>query len=265
MDAAAIALVLVSAGLHAAWNLLHHRSEDRLATIAFAYFIGGFVLLPVAVVNPPSEVVRWLTASIIFHAGYQYLLSSAFARGGLSITYPIARGVSPFLVALGGWLWLDQSPSLSTIIGIGFVTAGLLALVRLGRELTQLDAVGFAALTGIAIAGYSLIDARAVESAHPIGYFSVTACSAGLVLMITARITPARVVRIWKVGATIGAAQTGGYIMILYAFQRAQAAQVASLRQLSVVVGVLIAGEMARRQATVSAALIALGAILLAS
>ena len=51
--------------------------------------------------------------------------------------------------------------------------------------------------------------------------------------------------------------------MVLTAFQRAQAGQVASLRQLSVVIGVLIAGEMARRRAFAAATLIAAGSILL--
>lgn len=51
---------------------------------------------------------------------------------------------------------------------------------------------------------------------------------------------------------------------MLLALERAQAGQVASLRQVSVVIGVVIAGEAARRRAFFWASLVALGAGLVA-
>lgn len=265
MDGIAIVLVLTSACLHAGWNLLLHRSDDQVATIAFSYVLGGLVLLPFAVADPPVTVLGWLVLAVLFHAGYQYLLSGAFARGGLSITYPMARGISPLLVGLGGWLLLDQRPSASTVAGIVLISVGLLSMAHLGRRLTQFDAVAYAALTGVCIAGYSLVDARAVTDTGPLGYFAVSATLAGLLVMLTDRVDAGRIAAVWRMGAVIATAQTAAYVLILYAFQRAQAAQVASLRQLSVVVSVLIAGEVARRQAFVAATLIAIGAIVLAS
>jgi len=265
MDGIAVALVLGSALMHAGWNLLHHRSEDRVATIAFAYCFGGAVMLPAAFINPPTDVIWWIMLTLVFHTSYQILLAKAFDRGGLSITYPIARGVSPLLVTLGGWWWLDQKPSLSTAVGVLLITAGLLSMANLGRQLTQVTAVGFAALTGLTITGYSLVDARAIPDSSPMAYFSVVAFIAGLIVMAVAGVRRERITKVWKPGIVIGMAQAGGYILVLYAFQRAQAAQVASLRQVSVVIGVLIAGEMARRKALTAAALIAIGSFALAT
>ncbi|MDG2262694.1 MAG: EamA family transporter [Actinomycetota bacterium] len=265
MDGVALALVLSSALMHAGWNLLHHRSTDRVATIAFAYFFGGAVMLPAAFIDPPTDVIRWIALTLVFHTTYQVLLAKAFDSGGLSITYPIARGVSPLLVTIGGWWWLDQKPSTSTIVGVLLITVGLLSLANLGRQLTQMTAVGFAALTGLTITGYSLVDARAISGTSPVAYFSVVAFVAGLIVMAIAGVDATRIREVWKPGVVIGAAQASGYILVLYAFQRAQAAQVASLRQLSVVIGVLVAGEVARRKAFTAAALIALGSFALAA
>ncbi len=264
MDGVAIALVLTSACLHAGWNLALHRSTDQVATIAFSYVFGGLALIPFAVRDPPVDVLGWLALAVVFHAGYQYLLAGAFARGGLSITYPVARGISPLLVGLGGWLLLDQAPSPATMVGIILISVGLFAMANLGRRLTQFDAVLYAVLTGLCIAGYSLVDARAVTSTGPLGYIAVSAALAGLLTMGVAGVDAARIATVWRIGSVIAIAQTTAYVLILFAFQRAQAAQVASLRQLSVVISVLIAGEIARRQAFVAAALIAVGAIVLA-
>lgn len=263
MDAVAVALVVTSAVIHAGWNLIHHRAEDRLAVIAFAYTAGGLALVPAAVIDPPTEAAVWIAVTVVFHTGYQYLLSTAFERGALSVTYPVARGVSPFLVTAGGWLWLDQEPSATTVAGVAAITLGLLALAHLGHRLTQLDAVGYALLTGVAITGYSLVDARGVQDASPLAYFAVAAPLAGIALIIVARVRAARLRAVWRVGAVVGAAQTGSYVLVLLAFERSQAGQVASLRQLSVVIGVLLAGEMARRRAIGAATLIAAGAMLL--
>tara|TARA_Y100001934_G_C11842401_1_gene535727 strand:- start:300 stop:530 length:231 start_codon:yes stop_codon:yes gene_type:complete len=58
----------------------------------------------------------------------------------------------------------------------------------------------------------------------------------------------------------IGLGQGGAYALVLLAFQRAQAGQVAGLRQVSVLLGVLIAREALGPRAAWGAVLVTVGA-----
>jgi uncharacterized membrane protein len=60
----------------------------------------------------------------------------------------------------------------------------------------------------------------------------------------------------------VGVGQGGAYALVLLAFQQAQAGQVAGLRQVSVVLGVLIAREALGPRALWGAVLVAAGAVL---
>ena len=60
----------------------------------------------------------------------------------------------------------------------------------------------------------------------------------------------------------VGALQGGSYVLILLAFRWAQAGQVAGLRQLSIPLGVLLAGEALGRRSWWGVGLVAAGAAL---
>jgi len=62
--------------------------------------------------------------------------------------------------------------------------------------------------------------------------------------------------------AVVGLGQGGAYGLVLLAFQQAQAGQVAGLRQVSVVLGVLIAREALGPRAAWGALLVTMGACL---
>jgi len=264
VSAAAIALVLASALVHAVWNRRIHQPGDRVAAMALAYTVGGLMLMPAAVIDPPTGAGWFLAVSIAFQCAYQVLMIASYSRGDLSVTYPVARGVSPLLVVIGGTILLDETPDATTAVGIVVLTVGLFGLAAIASRSAQLDAVAFAVATGVAITGYTITDARAVRDVEPVGYFAVVAFCAGVVVLAGARIGRDRIRSALPVGAQVGAMQMIAYVMILFALERAQAGQVASLRQVSVVIGVLIAGEAARRRAFVASSLVAIGAILVA-
>ena len=262
MSGLSVLLVLASAGLHAGWNRLLHDGTDRDALAAISYLSVGVLLLPALIVAPPSEAIAWLLASSVCHSFYLWLLSGSFERGGLSVTYPIARGTSPLLVVLGGWIFLDQRPSVSTAAGMAVLTAGLMGLVLIGRHLSQISGVSFAIATGLSITSYTILDARAVADTNPTGYLSALVLIAGALTAARVGLTRDRVRAAARRGFTIGVGQGSSYLLVLYAMQRAQAGQVASLRQVSVVIGVLLGGAVLRRPALGAAALVAVGAIL---
>lgn len=232
--------------------------------MATGFTVGGAVLLPAAVLDPPGAAGWLLLVSIAFQCAYQILLIASYDRGGLSVTYPVARGVTPILVVVGGAVLLDQIPDATTVLGMFVLTIGLLGLGSIAHQWAQLRAVGFAVATGVAITGYSLTDASAVREVGPLGYFAVVAFSAGSIVLIITGVGWRRIRESLPVGARVGVMQMSAYVLILLAFERAQAGQVASLRQVSVVIGVLLAGEAARGRAFVGSSMVALGAILVA-
>jgi hypothetical protein len=59
MSAAALALVLTAAVLHAGWNLLLHGTDDRVASMAVGGLVAGAVLLPFTVAAPPRPSSAW--------------------------------------------------------------------------------------------------------------------------------------------------------------------------------------------------------------
>ena len=111
MPTSAVLLVLVSTVLHAGWNARLHRTADPEVVIALSYLAVGIVLLPAAVMDPPIEVIGAVLASAVAHSAYLSLLGTGYREGSLSVVYPIARGTAPLLVGLGGWLLLDERPS----------------------------------------------------------------------------------------------------------------------------------------------------------
>ena len=262
MSGLSVLLVLVSAALHAGWNRLLHDGADRDALAAISYLSVGAMLSPALIVAPPSEAIAWLFASAVAHTFYLGLLSASFERGGLSVSYPIARGTSPLLVVLAGWVFLEQRPSVSTATGMGVLTVGLMGLVLVGRQLSQISSVSYAVATGLSITSYTILDARAVADTSPTGYLSAVVLLAGALTAARVRLTTGRVrAAAWR-GIAIGVGQGSSYLLVLYAVQRAQAGQVASLRQVSVVIGVLLGGAALQRPALGAAALVAGGAIL---
>ena len=260
MPLSAVLLVLVSAVLHAAWNARLHRCGDPEVVIVLAYFYVGIALLPAAIVDPPGEVLGWLLASSLAQGLYMGLLGSAYRVGSLGVAYPIARGTAPLLVGLGGWLLLDETPSLATAVGLAVLVVGLLSLAGLGAQRQELRAVVLAAVTGLCTVTYSLIDARSVDLTGAMGYLSVIMVFSSLGVLVVRRPGLIRIRPMLGHAALVGLGQGGAYGLVLLAFQQAQAGQVAGLRQVSVVLGVLIARESLGPRALWGAVLVTVGA-----
>src|SRR5215469_14655916 len=127
MSGLALVLVLAAAGFHAGWNRLLHGADDRVAaaavgavvgavlllpatiTVPVGAVVGAVLLLPATITVPPTAVWPLALASGAAEATYFALLAAAYRRGELSFTYPVARGVAPFLITLGGAAVLGES------------------------------------------------------------------------------------------------------------------------------------------------------------
>lgn len=264
MPPLALALVLLAALLHAGWNLLLHGAEDRLAAATVAGLVAGVALLPAIILAPPWQVWPLIVLSALAECAYALCLTTAYRLGALSLVYPLARGSAPLLVTLGGWLLLSQALTPWAFAGAGALALGLASVATAGKHGGQAAAIGFALLTGVCIATYATIDAGAVRVVSPVGYLGAAIGLQGIILAVVLRGDLGRLRRAAWPGIQIAIGSTAAYLLVLLAFQRANAGPVATLREVSVLIGVLLAREQKGRRVWLGAALVVLGAILTA-
>jgi drug/metabolite transporter (DMT)-like permease len=262
----ALALVLVAACLHAGWNLVLHETGDRLAAVTVASLATGMAFLPAVLAQAPWQVLPLVIVSAAAEAAYALLLSAAYARGALAVAYPLARGSAPLLVTLGAWILLAQRPGALGVAGALALALGLALVAAAGGRAGETAAVGFALLTGVTIAAYSVVDARAVQSVSPVGYLGMVLGLEGLLLFgwIHGHGGTARLRKALRPGLLIAVGSASAYLLVLFAFQLAPAGRVSTLREVSVLLGVLLSRSRRGWQIWCGAALVFLGMLLTA-
>lgn len=241
-----------------------HAEGDRVSALAVAGLVAGVVLLPAIVLGEVWRAWPFILASATAHTFYGLCLSAAYQRGALSVAYPLGRGVAPLLVTVGGWLLLGQRPDASAVLGAVFLASGLASIAVTGGRAGQSAAVVFALLTGLTIACYSVVDAGAVQHVNPVGYLGAVLGLQGLALSLTLRGKGGRMRGSIRPGVLIAIGSVVAYVLVLYAFQHAPAGRVSTLRESSVLVGILISGERPPKSIWAGAGLVLAGALLAA-
>ncbi len=262
MSGLALGLVLAAAGVHATWNRLLHGADDRLAAAAVGSVVAAVLLLPAVIAVPPARVWPLALASGVAEAAYFSFLAAAYRRGELSVTYPVARGIAPFLITLGGAAVLGQPLTTARVGGSLALAIGLAVISQAGLAKGRGLALIFAALTGVTIAVYSVIDAGAVRSANAVGYLGAVTIVQAVVLLGAVRLSRERLRASVRAGAGIGVGSLAAYLLVLLAYQRAPASPVAALRELSILIGILMARERSGIRVWAGGALCVLGAAL---
>ena len=269
--------VIGAALLHASWNALVKSGADKTLSLG-AVIIGHMPLAILAlpfVPAPAPESLPYLVCGIGLHFGYQIFLLRSYQTGDLTQVYPIARGSAPLIVAfvsvavLG--VHLDAMELLSiAIIGIGIIS---LALVRKSDGLRNPRAAMFALITGVFIAGYSLVDGHGARvSGSSVGFFAWLAIANGLLMMLFLALRhPQTLKAIPKHGKFLvlvgGGASFIAYALVTWAFTLAPIALVTALRETSIIfallIGVFFLKERLDLLKVFSTALTLAGAILL--
>ena len=262
IDPVAIALVLAAAVIHASWNRVLHAEADRVAVMAVAGLAVGVLLLPAVLIAPPWPAMPQIAGSATAHVAYALCLAAAYRRGALSIAYPLGRGVAPLLVTIGGWLVLAERPDVQALLGAAALAAGLATIGIAGGRSGQGAAVGFALLTGLTIAAYSIVDAGAVRLVSPPGYLGAVLAVQGIVLTLLIRGDRVRLRAGLRTGILIAIGAVGAYLLVLYAFRLAPAGRVSTLRESSVLIGLLLSGERPSPVVWLGAMLVLAGATL---
>ncbi len=183
MPPAVLVLLLTAAVLHAGWNILLKTADDPLRTAGRGMVVGSAVLIPAATVGwlvtgrpaIPPEAWAIALASGSLEALYFSLLSAAYARGDLSLVYPIARGTAPVLAVAIGILFLGERLGPVGTVGVALLLVGILSLqrpwavFRRSSELTprMRQAAWLAVATGVTIASYSAVDLNGARIVDP--------------------------------------------------------------------------------------------------
>jgi drug/metabolite transporter (DMT)-like permease len=186
---------------------------------------------------------------VIFHMGYKLALIRAYAAGDLAQTYPLARGTAPLLTTIGAIFVVSEIPSTFAILGIVLLSAGTFLMSFRGHAKLQSinpRAVGFALLTSVFIAGYTLTDGSGARLAQTASSYAawLFLCD-GIWSLILALILRGRAIlpvigSAWKTGILTGSLSGAAYWIAMWAMTQAPIASVAALRETSILFAMLI-------------------------
>lgn len=276
MSTSVLLAVLGAAVLHATWNAVAHGISDRLvgfALIGLAYTGAGAVI--VAFTGPPATAGwTFILVSAGLHVLYNLALMASYQLGEFSQVYPLARGTSPWVVALVSITVLDQQLPLPELLGVLVVSGGLISLVFLGGLPTrkELPALVAAFGTGLMIASYTVVDGVGVHVTNVVAYTGWLFLLQGPAVPIAAlalrrRTLPAQLRRSLVTGPTGGLVSMAAYGLVLWAQSQGALAPIAALRETSIIFGGLIATvffhERLGRGRTLAAVVVVAGIVLI--
>jgi uncharacterized membrane protein len=271
VTAAALALALAAAVVHALWNVLVGGARDPRPAAAVALLAAVTVGLPLAIVTwqVSAGVIPWAAASAALELAYIVLLAAAYRGAEVAVIYPIARGAAPVLV-LALSVATGAGTSLGQLAGVALVAGGISIVGGRGGGASRRD-LALALAVAASIAGYTVVDKHGLRYADPVPYLE-------LVMVWPALIYGAWVARLDGVTAMraaagrsaliAGAGMFLAYALVLAALERAPAAAVSAVRESSIVIAPLLAAALARQplrpRSLAGAAAVAAGVALVA-
>jgi len=273
----AAALVLVAALLHAAWNAMVKVGHDRLVVLAVANATGVAISLALSpfVSLPLPASWPFLLGSVGLHTGYYFFLIRAYRVGDLSHVYPMARGLSPMLVALLAAVFAHEIPSPWAVVGVVLACAGIISLAFESGPPWRGDArpVIYALGTAVFIAAYTLMDGMGVRRAgDPLSYIVWLMLLDGIpIISFTIYVRRYHLVAsfggTWRAGCTTGVMQFAAYALIIWAMSLGAMASVSALRETSVIfaaiIGAVVLKERVGGLRIAAAILVVLGIVLM--
>jgi len=288
MSLAALLLVLAGAALHAAWNIVAKRAAG--GGVVFVWLFG---LVSIALAAPLAAWTWWrhpqgltpamgaaVLASAAVHVLYSLVLQRGYREGAFSVVYPVARGSGPlFSVAAALMVWAERPSALgwagvAALLAGLFVSAGGSQLLRRGDAPGQRSGVYWGLLTGLFIAGYTLIDGWAVKSLGmaPVLFYALALLSRSLLLAPFAWRRRTEFRGQWQAHrqaiVLVGLLSPAAYTLVLLAVQVSPLSYVAPVREVSMLIGTFfgarLLGEAVKPAQVVGAGVMVSGVLALA-
>ncbi len=253
MPLLAILLLLLSAALHALWNLLLKRSPQKYLAMGWQAILSAILALFLLLFTgfPPRSMWLFAAVSVGLEAVYFILLSNAYSDHDFSLVYPIARGTAPAFLALWSVLFLHEQLDPGGLLGIGMIVSGMLViglsnLLSTRGSRVHVRGVLAALAVAVTISLYTLIDGTAVKSGPPLPY------ALTIFLFIPILTTPynlrrygwERFAAAWN-GARLPLLLTAilgvvAYLLALIAYSFAPLSYSGAIREVSVVIGAFL-------------------------
>ena len=275
-----VALVLISALLHALWNALLRLEPDKdrglVAAVTVAMLLAAIVAVVRGALGEPAFAgilpVGWALAAGVLEWVYFVALAKALARGALGPVYTVSRGgaivaIWPLSVAIFG-----EPVTGASIAGSAIVLGGL-ALTSAGRgdparHGASGSALAWAVACAAAIAGYHLAYKAALGAGgSSSAVFALALALATAINLSTRRGVLAyarqRMPRVIAMGVVCGTS----FLILLQALAAGGAGFVMTLRNTSVLFAIVLAfaiGERPGRFQIAGAVLVAAGAVAMA-
>jgi drug/metabolite transporter (DMT)-like permease len=280
-----IVLVLVSAFLHAAWNVLLKREGDKDRALIVAVSVGALLAVGVAAVRAVGGVapfagvegVTWALVAGAFEQLYFFGLARALDRGPLGPVYTISRGgavviVYPLSVALFAERVTVASLAGSGVVVLGLVLSGLRGAGTSDARRMVPAATAWASACACAIAAYHLAYKAALDAGgQTSAVFALSLSFASTISFVRtgragrraiAALVRAHAARLVIMGLLCG----GSFLMLIQALAEGGAGYALTLRNTSVLFALLLAwaaGEWPRLWPALGAAFVAAGAIMM--
>jgi drug/metabolite transporter (DMT)-like permease len=281
---AALALVLASAVAHATWNRFAKSAGGGVPFLWLALTLSIPLYLPVAVAALVLSGARlgplelgWMAVNGALNVAYFVFLQRGYRSGDLSLVYPLARGTGPLLATVGAVLLFGERPTPLAIGGAVAIVCGIAVLVGDPRGLHRRGAAaaaGYAVLTGVTIAAYTLWDKRAVSALliPPVLYEWGANVFRSLLLAPVALPRWRDVRAEWTENRTAALAVAGlaplAYMLVLTALAISPVSYVAPAREIGILLAVLLGartlGEADIRMRSIAALLMVGGVAALA-
>jgi len=170
-----IVLLIISAIIHALWNLIGKRENPSPSFFITASAVSCLCLAPALFAHRgmagqfSENVWLLLAATGFFQAIYYTGLAGAYRSGHLSIAYPLARSAPVIMVAIVTLLiGTGHPPNTQAVIGMALIALGGLVLpVERPRDWKLKDYIHasslFALIAAAGTTGYSIIDDSALR------------------------------------------------------------------------------------------------------
>lgn len=240
---------------------------DRMRSVTMMAATAGLASAVWAAFLPVPRAESWfyIGLSLVLHVVYNFLLVLAYRHGDLGVSYPVARGSSPMLVAAGAAIVAGERLDAFTLVGISLVCGGIFGLAREGREGKFTRGIVPAALTGATIAAYTVADGLGSRaSGNPWSYAAWLFIANGLAMLPVWVWRPVRFDSGSMRSAAGGIVSLAAYAIVIWAASISPMGQVSALRESSVVVaavlGWLFLGEQLGSRRLVACLIVAAGA-----
>ncbi len=270
MSWTALALVLIAALLHAAWNVAAKKAGGNHHFVLMGALLIVLLWAPLGVWVAWDAVPHWggrewalIVASAVVHLVYFNVLLKGYRASDLTVVYPVARGTGPLLSSLGAMLLLAEWPSGLTLAGLAGIVGGIWLIAggpalwhraHEAHDPVQRSRVraglGWGALTGVLIAGYTLIDGYAVKVAliSPI-LVDYLGNLARIPLQLPSALRDragfaAAWRQQWRHALLMAVISPLAYVLVLYAARLAPLSHVAPAREVSMLFAALIGGRL---------------------